>query len=79
VGGLRHDLGDQVAVDIGQAHVAAIEKIGQAGVVDAQQVQHGGVKVVDRDGLALGFVAELVTGADDLAAVILANPDWLIH
>ena len=35
---------------------------------EAEEVQDGGVEIVNADGLFLGFVAELVGGADDLAA-----------
>ena len=63
------DLRHQRAVDIGQAHVAAIEPVGQPLVIEAQQVQHRRVQVVVRDRLLLGLVAELVAGADHLAAL----------
>ncbi len=35
---------------------------------EAEEVEDGGVEIVDADGLFLGFVAELVSGTDDLAA-----------
>ena len=38
---------DQVAADIGQSEVASLESIGQLGVLDAELVEQGGVKVVD--------------------------------
>ena len=38
---------DDLAVDVGQPHVAAAEAVGQPLVVDAQEVQHRGVQVVD--------------------------------
>ena len=34
---------DNLAVDVGEAEVAALKAIGQAGVVEAQQVENGGV------------------------------------
>jgi 16S rRNA (guanine966-N2)-methyltransferase len=41
-------------VDVGKAHVAAAEADGQAGVVDAEQVEQRGVQVVD-----FGFAFDL--------------------
>src|SRR5438128_6406421 len=40
---LRHDS----AVDIGQPVVAALETVDELGVVEAEQVQYGGLQVVD--------------------------------
>ena len=51
---------DHVAADVGQAEVAALELVGQPLVVDAEQVQHRGVQVVDVDDVLDGVVAELV-------------------
>ena len=41
---------DDVAVDIGETVAAALEEVGEAGVVDTQELQDGGLKVVDVDG-----------------------------
>src|ERR1043166_7738438 len=65
----RHNLRDQLAVNVRQPHVAAVEQERQARMVDAEQWQRGGVQIVDRDRLLLGFVPDLVAGADDLAAL----------
>ena len=43
---LRDDLLDDVAVDVGQAKVATCVTEGQPFMIDAQQVQYRGVKVV---------------------------------
>src|SRR4051812_34124049 len=56
----RQDRADDFAVDVGQAHVAATGAEGQPFVVDAEQVQHGRVQVVDLDLVAHGLVAPLV-------------------
>jgi hypothetical protein len=40
---------DDVAVDVGQPEIAALEAVGQPLVVEAQQVQDGGLQVVDVD------------------------------
>ena len=53
---------------IGQAEIAAGVAVGQLLVVDAQQVQHGGVQVVNRDAVLDGLEAELVGGAVGQAA-----------
>ena len=49
-----------VAGHVGQAEVAALEAVGELRVVDAQQVQHRGVQVVNVDGVFDGGVAQLV-------------------
>ena len=51
---------NDVAVHVGQAHVAAAEAEGQPRVVDAEQVQHRGVQVVDLDLVLDRLVAVLV-------------------
>ena len=48
------------AGNVGQAEVAALVAVGEPLVVDAQQVQHRGVQVVDVDEVVDGVVAELV-------------------
>ena len=73
----RQNLPDHLAVHVGQAHVAAAEAVGQPLVVDAQQVQHRGVQVVDLDLVLDGVVAVLVGRAVDRAALDAAagQPD----
>ena len=44
---LRQNILDDFAVYIGQAHVAAAEAEGEFFVIHAQQVQHGGVQIMD--------------------------------
>ena len=51
-----------VAVDVGQAEVAAGVAVGQPLVVEAEQVQDRGVQVVDVD-LVLDGVVAVVVGA----------------
>ena len=50
----RHDFLHHFAADVGQAEVAALEAEGEPGVIDAQEVQDGGLEVVDVDA-ALGW------------------------
>ena len=52
-----------IAVDVGQAEVAAIVAEGEPLVIQAQQVEHGGMEVVMRDAALNGVHAELVGGA----------------
>src|SRR5689334_13647868 len=67
--GLRaRNLRDRIAVNVREPHVATVEKVGEAGVVHAQQVEDRSVQVVDGYGLLLGLIAELIAGADHLAA-----------
>src|SRR4029077_21280027 len=68
-GGLRHDLRNRDAVDVGEPHVAAVEPIRQLVVVDAQQLSDRRVEIVIRYRLLFRLVAELVAGADPLAAL----------
>ena len=60
----RQDLRDDVAFDVGQAEVAALELVGELFVVDPQQPQHRRVQVVHVDGILDDVVAELVGAAD---------------
>ena len=48
---------DHFAVDVGEAHVAAPETVGQAAVIEAELMEEGGVEIVDLDTLGDGFVA----------------------
>ena len=47
-------------MDIGQAEIAALETVGEFRVIKAQQLQQGGVQVVDVDLVFGGVEAELV-------------------
>ena len=51
---------DDLAADVGQAEVAALEAVGQPRVVEAEQVQDRGVQVVDVDLVLDGVEAEVV-------------------
>ena len=66
--GSGEDAVHHLAVHVGEAHVAAAEAVGQPLVVDAQQVQHRGVQVVDVDLVLHRPEAVVVGGAVDLAA-----------
>src|SRR5262249_45062713 len=59
----------QFAVHIGQAEVAALETIGQLGVIEAQQVQERRVQVVNVDTVLDGVEAELVAFAEGKAGL----------
>ena len=52
-----------IAVDVGQAEVAAVVAEGELFVIQAQQVEDGGVEIVMRDAVLDGVHAELVGGA----------------
>src|SRR5258708_4099836 len=58
---------------IGQAEVAATVAIRQPFVVEAHEVQDGGVQVVDADALVHGAMADLVGGAVAGAALRAAS------
>src|SRR6476661_6557103 len=57
---LRHHLRDSIALDVGQSEITALESIGQLLVIDAQQLQHGRVQIVDVDRVLDHVVAEVV-------------------
>ena len=48
---LCQDLANDGAADVGEAQVAAHVAVGEAGVVEAQQVQDGGLQVVHMHGV----------------------------
>src|SRR5687767_1634860 len=56
----REDVFDDVAVDVGEAEVSAGVAVGELFVVEAEEVKHGGVEVVDVDFVFGGFEAEFV-------------------
>ena len=56
-------------LDPGELEVEALELVGEALVVDAEEVEHGGVEVVDGDGVPGDVVAEVVGGAPGGAAL----------
>ena len=51
-----------IAVDVGQAEVAAIVAEGESLVIQAQQVEDGGMEVMMRDAVLYGVHAEFVGG-----------------
>ena len=65
------------AADVGEAEVAAIKAVGDLEVVEAEEVEEGGVEVVDVDGVSGDAPADFVGLADDLPALDAAagQPD----
>ena len=59
-GGSRHDVLHDFTVDIGEAEVASLELEGELFVVDAKEVQDGGLEVMDVDLVVLGVEADVV-------------------
>ena len=59
-GGSGQDRLDDLAVNVGQAEVAALEAVGQPCVIDAQEMQDRGVEVVDLDRVLDDVVGEVV-------------------
>ena len=58
-----NELVHDIAVDVGEAEVSAVVAEGEPLVIQAQQVEDGGVEVVMRDSVLDGVHAELVGGA----------------
>ena len=63
-----HDL----AEDVGEAVAATLKTVGEAFVIDAEQVQDGGVQVVD----VHGVFRDVVTGVAGVAAVCAKSETW---
>ena len=54
-------------LDVGEPEIAALMAVGEALVVDAHEVEDGGLQIVDVDGVPRDFVAEVAGLADDAA------------
>lgn len=54
-------------MDVGQPIVAALEAIGQSGVIDPQEVQDGGVEIVNMHWILGDVVAVFIGLADDMS------------
>src|SRR5688572_12345544 len=65
----REHFGHHAAVHVRQPALDAVVVEGQALVVDAEQVEHRGVQVVDRSHVLDSLVAEVVGGAEAEAAL----------
>ena len=63
MGSSREDLLHEFAMHVGEAEITAGVAVGEALVVDAEEVKDGGVDVVDIDGSFDGEVAEVVEHA----------------
>ena len=59
---------DDVAVDVGEAEVATGVAVGELFVIEAEEVEHGGVEVVDVDLVFDGLEAEVISRAVNVAA-----------
>src|SRR5262245_10472268 len=51
--------------NVGQAEIPSLEAIGQAFVVNAQEVKQGGMKIIDRDRVSHHLISELIRLAMD--------------
>src|ERR1022692_2348269 len=60
---------DHAPVDVGQAEVSALETVSEPGVVETEQVQNGGLDVVDVDGVFDDVEAKFVSRAEGEAAL----------
>ena len=63
------DAPHHLAVDVGEAELAALVAVGHALVVDAAKVQDGGLVVVHMDRVAGDVPGEVIGGAVDMAAL----------
>jgi hypothetical protein len=63
-----HNLLNEVSVDICETVIAALEAVGEAGVIDSQEVEGGGVEIVDVDRISGDVVTEVVGFSMDVSA-----------
>ena len=63
------NLSAHIAVNIGEPKIPARIAIGKCFVIEAEQMQHGGVQVVDVDLVLHGLEPELVGGAVNRSAL----------
>ena len=77
--GVHHPSGEQITHDVpmhvGEAEVAACVAVGEAGVVDAELMEEGGMQVVDFDGVFDGVFADVVGLTMDMAGLEAAAGD----
>jgi hypothetical protein len=60
---LAYDVMHYVAGDIGEAKIPTAVAVSQLGVIHTEQVEGGGVEIVNVDGLIDGLEAEVVGGS----------------
>ena len=77
--GVHHPSDEQITHDVpmhvGEAEVAACVAVGEAGVVDAELMEEGGMQVVDFDGVFDGVFAGVVGLTMDMAGLEAAACD----
>ena len=57
---LRQQPLDDIPPDVGQTKVTCLEAVGQLFVIEAEEMQNGGVQIVDMDGIFIDTPADLV-------------------
>ena len=57
---LHEDIFDHIATDAGEPRVEPLELYRKRLMIDPEQVQHSGLKVVDADRILFGRIAELI-------------------
>ncbi len=57
---LRHQVADNRASDVGKPMVSALEAKRQLGVIDSEQVQHGGLEIMNVDRMGDDIIGEIV-------------------
>ena len=70
----RQQCAHDLAVDVGQPEAAALVQVGQAFVIDAEQVQQRGVEIVDVHGMLGDVVGEVVGRAVDETPALTPPP-----
>src|SRR5258706_15953095 len=67
-------LGDDFAGHIGQAEVSPLKTVSQARVIEAEEMQDRGVKIIHMDRVLRDAETEIIRRADDLPAFDPAAP-----
>jgi len=64
---------DEFSADVGEPVVASLEAIGELEVIESEEVEQGGMEIIDVDGVLGDIPSDLVGLTDDLAPLDTAS------
>ncbi len=70
---LGEECADDFAVNIGQPIITPLEAVGEACVIETEEMHRGGIEVVDMHGILDDVVAEIIGFAVDMASADAAS------
>ena len=59
---------DEFSVDVGEPEIAALGAVGEAGMIQSEEMQERGVEIVDVDWIFDGVEPEIIGGSEGLSA-----------